>query len=160
MSIKTYAICLYIVFVYWISVHIPHMHALFFPTLGAFSLLFISRPYERSAFSKIALGAVVASTIGSLFVYWSSGVVSLLLTLLLVIWLINLFKWNAPPILAVSLIPFFTQPPLLWVIPVSVCIALLGLLFTLSAATYLEQKFGHTLTLFKRTVKTGSDRTM
>ncbi len=160
MSLKTYAICLYIVFVYWISSHIPHMHALFFPTLGAFSLLFISRPYVQREFGKIALGAVVASLVGSLFVYFSSGVLSLLLTLLLVIWLINVFKWNAPPILAVSLIPFFTHPPLLWIIPVSVCGALLGLLLTLSAAAFLEQKFGAVLPLFKRTVKAESDRAL
>jgi hypothetical protein len=160
MSIKTYAICLYIVFVYWISSHIPHMHALFFPTLGAFSLLFISRPYVKREFGKIAFGAVFASFVGSLFVYFSPGVISLLLTLLIVIWFINIFKWNAPPILAVSLIPFFTQPPLLWVIPVSVSGALLGLLLTLSAATYLESKFEFVTSLFKRTVRAESDRAL
>ncbi|KRE53679.1 hypothetical protein [Paenibacillus sp. Soil522] len=160
MRIRTYAICLYIILIYWISLHIPHMHSLFFPTLGAFSLLFISRPFDNTEVGKIAFGAVLASFIGSFFVYWNAGVLSLLLTLVIVIALINKFKWNAPPILAVSLIPFFTQPPLLWVIPLSVCGSLLGLLLTLSAAAYFEKRVG-TLPLFlKRTAKAESDSAM
>ncbi len=160
MRIRTYAICLYIIMIYWISLHIPYMHSLFFPTLGAFSLLFISRPFEKAEVSKIAFGAVLASFIGSFFVYWNAGVLSLLLTLVIVISFINKFKWNAPPILAVSLIPFFTQPSLLWVIPLSVCGSLLGLLLTLSAAAYVEKRVG-TLPLFlKRTTKAESDSAM
>ena len=85
MRIKTYAICIYIILIYWISLHIPHMKSLFFPTLGAFSLLFVSRSFEKAEVRKIALGAVTASVIGSLFAYWNPGVVSLLLTLLIVI---------------------------------------------------------------------------
>lgn len=160
MHIKTYAICLYIIMIYWISLHIPHMHSLFFPTLGAFSLLFISRPFGKAEIRKIAIGAVVSSLIGSLFVYWNTGVVSLLLTLLIVIWLINSFKWNAPPILAVSLIPFFTQPSLLWVIPLSVCGSLVGLLLTLSLAAYVETKFGSTPLFLNRTNEAESDSAM
>ncbi|OMF37247.1 hypothetical protein BK133_06490 [Paenibacillus sp. FSL H8-0548] len=160
MRIRTYAICLYIIMVYWVSLHVPYMNALFFPTLGAFSLLFISRPFEKAEVRKIAFGAILSSVIGSLFVFWSSGVLSLLFTLLIVIFLINKFKWNAPPILAVSLIPFFTQPPLLWVIPLSVCGSLLGLLMTLSAASYVEKRFG-TISLFpKKAINTESDSAM
>ncbi|MDQ6421229.1 hypothetical protein RB620_17530 [Paenibacillus sp. LHD-117] len=142
MRFKTYAICLYLVAVYWISLNIPHMHALFFPTLGAFSLLFISRPFRRDEVRNIAAGAVAASFIGSLLAHWNAGAGSLLITLLIVIGLINLFKWNAPPILAVSLIPYFARPPVFWAIPLSVCGALAGLLLTLSIAAFCEKKFG------------------
>lgn len=135
---KTYAICLYLVVVYWISLHIPHMHALFFPTLGAFSLLFISRPFSKAEVGRIAIGAVAAALVGSLLAHWHAGALSLLATLLIVIGLINRFKWNAPPILAVALIPYFTQPPLFWAIPLSVCGALAGLLLTLTVADYAE----------------------
>lgn len=160
MRIRTYAICLYIILIYWISLHVPYMHSLFFPTLGAFSLLFISRPFEKTEIRKIAFGAVLSSLIGSLFVFWSTGVLSLLFTLLIVIFLIHQFKWNAPPILAVSLIPFFTQPPLVWVIPLSVCGSLLGLLFTLSMATFAERKLGAISLLSKKTVNADSDSAM
>ncbi|WP_054025530.1 HPP family protein [Bacillus sp. FJAT-28004] len=157
MRIRTYAICLYIIMIYWISLHIPYMHSLFFPTLGAFSLLFISRPFEKSQLRKIALGAVFSSFIGSILNYWNPGVLSLLLTLLIVIFCINRFNWNAPPILAVALIPFFTQPTLFWAIPLSVCGSLLGLLVTLSAAVYIEKRFESLPSLLNRIVKTESD---
>ncbi|WP_424766539.1 hypothetical protein [Paenibacillus sp. sgz302251] len=157
MNIKTYAICLYIIIVYWISLHIPHMHSLFFPTLGAFSLLFITRPFTKAEVRKISFGAVVASIIGSVAVYVSPGVLSLLFTLLIIIWLIHKFKWNAPPILSVSLVPFFTQPPLLWVIPLSVGGALAGLLVTLSAAAYAENKLKSSPLPVKRAAKADSD---
>ena len=157
MRIKTYAICIYIILIYWISLHIPHMKSLFFPTLGAFSLLFVSRSFEKAEVRKIALGAVTASVIGSLFAYWNPGVVSLLLTLLIVIGLINKFKWNAPPILAVSLIPFFTQPDLAWVIPLSVFLSLGGLVLTLSIAAYVDGKIDSMPFVPKRNVKAESD---
>ncbi|WP_339205463.1 HPP family protein [Paenibacillus sp. FSL K6-3182] len=157
MRIRTYAICLYIILIYWVSLHIPYMHSLFFPTLGAFSLLFISRPFEKSQLRKIALGAVFSSCIGSILNHWNPGVLSLLLTLLIVIFCINRLKLNAPPILAVALIPFFTQPTQLWVIPLSVCGALLGLLVTLSAAVYIEKRFESLPSLLNRIVKTESD---
>lgn len=157
MRIKTFAICIYIILIYWISLHIPHMKSLFFPTLGAFSLLFVSRSFEKAEVRKIALGAVTASIIGSLFVYLNPGVLSLLLTLLIVIGLINKFKWNAPPILAVSLIPFFTQPDLAWVIPLSVFLSLGGLLLTLSLASYVDGKFESLPFVPKRNVKAESD---
>lgn len=160
MRIRTYAICLYIIMIYWISLHVPYMHTLFFPTLGAFSLLFISRPFEKAQVRKIAFGAILSSAIGSLFLFLSSGVLSLLLTLLIVIFLINKFKWNAPPILAVSLIPFFTQPTQIWVIPLSVCGSLLGLLLTLSAAAYVEKRFGAISLFSKKTINTESDSAM
>ncbi|WP_053373658.1 HPP family protein [Paenibacillus sp. FJAT-27812] len=160
MRIRTYAICLYIILIYWISLHIPNMHALFFPTLGSFSLLFISRPFEKAEIRKIAFGAVIASIIGSVFVYFNSGAWSLFLTLLIVIYLINRFKWNSPPILAVSLIPFFAQSSVLWIIPLSVFGALLGLMITLSASAYVEKRCSVLPFFAKRSVKAESDTAM
>lgn len=159
MRIRTYAICLYIITIYWISLHIPSMHTLFFPTLGAFSLLFISRPFEKAELRKIAVGAVLSSLIGSLFAHWNASSLSLLLTLIIVIFCIRTFKWNAPPILAVALIPFFTHPTLFWVVPLSVCGSLLGLLITLSAAAYVEKRFGSVQlpSFLSRKPKTESD---
>ncbi|QNK56325.1 hypothetical protein [Paenibacillus sp. PAMC21692] len=157
LRFKTYAICVYLVLIYWISLHIPHMNALFFPTLGAFSLLFISRPFGKAEVGRIALGAVSASLVGSLLGYWSAGALSLLATLLIVLALINIFKWNAPPILAVALIPYFTQPPVFWAIPLSVCGALAGLLLTLSVADYCEQLIVESRWLGAKQSKTESD---
>lgn len=157
LRFKTYAICFYLVFIYWISLHIPHMNGLFFPTLGAFSLLFISRPFSKIEVSRIAIGAVAASAVGSLLAYIHSGALSLLATLLVVISLIHIFKWNAPPILAVALIPYFTQPTVFWVVPLSVCGALAGLLLTLTAADYCEQTFGRVRLLLNRSAKAETD---
>jgi hypothetical protein len=154
---KTYAICAYLVVVYWISLHIPHMHALFFPTLGAFSLLFISRPFGKAEIGRIALGAVAASLVGSLLAHWHAGALSMLATLLIVIGLINRFKWNAPPILAVALIPYFTHPPVFWAIPLSVCGALAGLLVTLTVADYAEELIGRGRLFAGRDAKTETD---
>ncbi|WP_182914385.1 HPP family protein [Paenibacillus sp. 1011MAR3C5] len=142
MQLKTYAICSYILFIYWVSSHIPQMHSLFFPTLGAFSLLFISRPLNHTELRNIAVGAITASAIGSLFVHLSTGILSLLATLLIVLGLMKKLNWNAPPILAVALIPFFTQPPSVWIIPVSVACTLAGLLVILSAAAFAEKLIG------------------
>jgi hypothetical protein len=130
---------MYIVFVYWISTHFPTLHNLFFPTLGAFSLLFVSRPFEAAELGKIAFGAVVSSIIGTFIVYLHPGAVSLFINTIIVIWLISKLKWNAPPILAVSFVPFFVKPTFIWAIPLSVCGSLLGLLLVLFAAHRVEK---------------------
>lgn len=148
MTIKSAAICAYIVIIYWISLHFPVLHTLFFPTLGAFSLLFISKAFKKEEIGKIALGAIAASLIGSVLMYYISGVLPILLNTVAVIWLIRKFKWNAPPILAVSFIPFFTQPANVWITPVSVALSLLGLLLFLYGADRLERKFGSALLPF------------
>lgn len=150
MTIKSVAICVYIVLIYWISLHFSIMHTLFFPTLGAFSLLFISKPFKKEEVGRIALGAITASLIGSICMYFSTGVLSILLNTIAVIWLIRKFRWNAPPILAVSFIPFFTQPTTVWITPLSVTVSLIGLLIFLYAADRLERKFGATPRFIQR----------
>jgi hypothetical protein len=153
MTIKSVAICAYIVLIYWISLHVPIMHTLFFPTLGAFSLLFISKPFKKDVVGKIAFGAITASLIGSLCMHFSTGVLSILLNTVVVMWLIRKFKWNAPPILAVSFIPFFTQPSTIWITPLSVAVSLLGLLLFLYAAVRLERKFGEAPLFIRRSTE-------
>jgi hypothetical protein len=127
-------------FIYWLSLHFPSMHMLFFPTLGAFSFLFLSRALNITEFSKIAIGAVLSSIIGTALFLISPGMLSLFANILITIWLINKFKWNAPPILAVSLIPFFAHPDQLWAIPISVFGAMSGLLLTLVIACAVEDR--------------------
>ncbi|SFB56569.1 hypothetical protein SAMN05216312_113209 [Cohnella sp. OV330] len=139
MNFKAVAICLYIVGIYWLSSRVPAMHALFFPTLGAFSLLFIAHPFSPGKLGKVAFGAVVSVLIGTTLSYVYPGAVSLLVNMLIVIYLINRFKWNAPPILAVSLIPFFVHTSFIWVIPASVCVSLIGLVLTLWIAHHVER---------------------
>ncbi|MBD2868247.1 hypothetical protein [Paenibacillus arenilitoris] len=59
-----------------------------------------------------------------------------------------------------ALIPFFTQPPMLWVIPLSVGGALAGLLVTLSAEAYFEKLIAGVPFFVKRTSKADSDTAM
>ncbi|MNH99808.1 hypothetical protein D3C73_525890 [compost metagenome] len=140
MNIKTLAICLYIMLIYWLSLKFPSLHMLFFPTLGAFSFLFITRPWNLKELSKIALGAIISSIVGTVLFHLSPGVISIFSNTLITIWLIHTFKWNAPPILAVSFIPFFTQSPNLWALPLAVCVSISGLIITLSLVYVIEKK--------------------
>lgn len=139
MNIKAFAICLYIVGIYWVSSRMPSLHALFFPTLGAFSLLFIAHPFSPVRLGRVAFGAIIAVLVGTAMAYVHPGAITLFCNMLIVIYLINRFKWNAPPILAVSLIPFFVHASYIWVIPLSVCASLLGLLITLFVAHHVER---------------------
>jgi len=140
MNIKIAAICLYITLIYWLSLHYPSLHMMFFPTLGAFSLLFATRSLELKELGKISFGAILSSIIGTFMFYLDAGVFSLLANMLITIWLITKFKWNAPPILAVSFIPFFARTPELWTVPLSVCGSLLGLLLTLTLTLAVEKR--------------------
>jgi hypothetical protein len=140
MNIRIVTICLYIALIYWLSLHYPVLHTLFFPTLGSFSFLFIMKTFDIRVVSKITLGAIISSIIGTGLFSIHPGVVSLLITTLITIGMINKFKWNAPPILAVSFIPFFSNPPQLWAIPLSVAASLIGLTFILFVITLIENK--------------------
>ncbi len=150
MNIKTVAICLYIMFIYWLSLKGPVLHMLFFPTLGAFSFLFLSRAMNIAEFTRIAIGAIISSITGTLLFLLNPGVLSLFCNSLLTIWLIKKFKWNAPPILAVSLIPFFAHPEHVWTIPLSVLGAMAGLLLTLVVANTAEVKVKQWSPLFMK----------
>ena len=128
----------YIVFLYWLSLHVTGLDMIFFPTLGAFALICISRSFNMVWLLKISLGAVVSAMIGSILFYISPGVLSLLAATLITTWLIFYFKWNAPPILAVCLIPFFSESPTLWTVPLSVSGALIGLIIIVSSIHGIE----------------------
>jgi hypothetical protein len=64
--------------------------------------------------------------------------------------MIKKFQWNAPPIVAVSLIPFFSHSTHHWVIPLSACSALLGLVLTLFIAERVDSRIGHLIVLPNR----------
>ena len=139
MNIKIVVICTYIAFIYWLSLHVPFLDTLFFPTVGAFSFLFVTRSFRFSEIGKITVGASVSCVLGTLLFSMYPSSISLFVNVLLTIWMIKKFKWNAPPIVAVSLIPFFSHSTHLWFIPVSVCAVLLGLMLFLYVAERLEK---------------------
>jgi hypothetical protein len=134
MNIKIVVISLYLVLIYSVSQHSPDFKIIFFPTLGAFSYLFISRAFHFKDFAKVIAGASVASLISSLLFLNMTGFVPLLISTLCTIILIRRFNLNAPPIVAVALIPFFAQPTHFWTLPLAVLVSLSGLLVTLSIA--------------------------
>ncbi|MCZ8523219.1 MULTISPECIES: hypothetical protein [Paenibacillus] len=129
--VKTVTISLYLFAIYYISVHFPALKALFYPTLGAFSYLFVSRTFAFKDMMKLVTGATFASLLGSCFYFSHAGGLAFLCTALGTIWLIRRFSLNAPPILAVALIPYFAQPSLWWTGPASVLASLSCLLLLL-----------------------------
>lgn len=151
MNIKIVAICLYIMVIYWISLHFSFLDTLFFPTLGAFSFLFVSRSFRYKELSVITLGAFISSMLGTLLYNLYPSSISVFINVLITIWMIRKFKWNAPPIVAVSLIPFFSHSVHHWFIPFSISAVLLGLMLTLFAAERIDSRYGHRLAvLFNR----------
>ncbi|BAU27850.1 hypothetical protein DFP93_10920 [Aneurinibacillus soli] len=139
MLIKSVIICVYLLFTYWLSFRTPALHMVFYPTLAAFSFLFMSRSTDKKNVYKIVGGAILASTIGSSLYFVNSGFVSFFLTSFVIIWMIQKFNWNAAPILAVSLVPYFSKPPSVWIFPLSVSCSLLGLLVTLWVIQQVEK---------------------
>ncbi|NBD26620.1 hypothetical protein [Paenibacillus glycinis] len=146
MLIRSVGLGLFIMFVYWLSSQGPGMHMLFFPTLGAFGFLFITRSPRLPELLGIACCAVLSSIIGTLAYAVDSGMVSLFVSTLIVIWLVRTLKLNAPPIIAVSLIPFFAHPADLWMAPLSVAVSLGGLLAVLGLVYAVERLAARTRT--------------
>ncbi|WP_127586106.1 hypothetical protein [Paenibacillus koleovorans] len=133
MNVKAVAISLYLMLIYWVSMHFPALKTVFYPTLGAFCYLFVSRTFRMRELSGIAFGAVIASLTGCLLHAVYPGVGSFFLNSLIVIWMIRKFHWNAPPILAVAFVPYFINPIAWWIVPLSVLVSLGGLLLLLWA---------------------------
>ncbi|MFH5185998.1 hypothetical protein ACHHV8_27005 [Paenibacillus sp. TAB 01] len=131
MNLKTWTICFYLLLIYWIAQHIPSVKMLFYPTLGAFSYLFISRTFAFKDFCRLIAGASAASLISSALFLSDTGFISFFAAVLSTIILIQKFRLNAPPILAIALVPFFTHPGNLWGLPLAVLVSLSGLLLTL-----------------------------
>lgn len=137
-TIRAIMASLYMMFIYWASTQFPDVHTLFFPTLGAFSLLFLKRTQERKAQLNITIGAVVGACIGTALYTIDHGPLTFFINALLMIGLITKMKWNAPPIMAISFIPFFTHPKVLWSLPVSVAGSLFGLIAMLWLTEAIE----------------------
>ncbi|SFT21964.1 HPP family protein [Paenibacillus sp. BC26] len=150
MNVKSLAICLYVMVLYWLSLHVSFLDTLFFPTIGSFSFLFLTRTYSMSELGKITFGSVVSAIIGTILFYLYPSSLTLFVNAVIIIWLIRKFNWNAPPIAAIALIPFFSHTSHLWAIPISVCAALVGLMAALVLAEVLERKFGHQLSVMFR----------
>ncbi|WP_219838617.1 hypothetical protein [Paenibacillus sp. R14(2021)] len=140
MNVRTIGLSLYIMFIYWLSTHVPSMHMLFYPALGAFGFIFISRSLSFKQIGGIALGAVISSSIGTIGYMIYPGMISLFICMLITMWMIRTTKWNAPPILGVSLIPFITHAANPWTVPMSICISLIGLLAALGMVFIVERK--------------------
>ncbi|MWC26968.1 HPP family protein [Paenibacillus sp. MMS18-CY102] len=140
-KIRVIMVSLYLMVIYWASSHFPDVHTLFFPTLGAFCLLFLTRSFERKVWANISVGAVIGATVGNVLYSINPGPVTFFLNALLMIALITRMKWNAPPILAVSFIPYFSHPTTVWTLPLSVALSLSGLIATLWITETLERGF-------------------
>lgn len=137
MDIRTAAIVLYLLLIYWLSLSVPALKTLFFPTLGAFSYLFLSRTFKLKELLKLVTGAGAASLIGSLFFLSHTGVLAFLLTAACTITMIRRFHLNAPPILAVALIPYFSHPAGWWNLTLAVLSSLIGLVVILGLSEML-----------------------
>lgn len=128
MFLRSLFICCFLMGAYWASYHFPSMKMVFYPTLGAFSFLFMHRVEKIKEIRLIILGAIIAVTMGSLFYMINHGVISFFVTALVTITLIQFFKWNAAPILSVAFIPYFAHPASFWALPIAVLVSLLGLM--------------------------------
>ncbi|QAY67583.1 HPP family protein [Paenibacillus protaetiae] len=144
MNIKVIAVGIYIAFIYWLSLHVSFLDTLFFPALGAFGFLFAARSFHLAEYCKITLGAVVSSLAGTLLYLIYPGTVTLFINVLFAIWLIKRMKWNAPPIVAVAIIPFFSHSPYHVLVPVSVLVSLAGLTALLYAAELIAARWPKT----------------
>jgi len=139
LFLRSLIFCAYLMLAYWVSYHYPSMKMIFYPTLGAFSFLFMHRVEQIKDIRRIMLGAFVGVVVGCLAYMISTGAFSFFVTALLMILLIKYFKWNAAPILSVSFIPFFAHPAHLWLLPVTVLTSLLGLFVPIWLISRLEK---------------------
>ncbi|PYI52529.1 hypothetical protein [Paenibacillus flagellatus] len=138
MWIRSIVIALFLLAAYWLSSRFGALRLCFYPTLGAFGYFMISRSLSGKDAATIVAGAVTASAAGSALHAWSPGPAAFLATCLLTMGLIRLIRIHAAPIMAVSLIPFFTPIPAVWTLPVCVLGSLCGLIVALAAAQALE----------------------
>jgi hypothetical protein len=139
MLLRSLIICSYLMVAYWASYHFPTMKMVFYPTLGAFSFLFMHRVDQIKDLGRIIIGAIISVTIGSLLYTVSTGAVSFFVTAIVTISLIQFFKWNAAPIMSVSLIPYFAHSTSIWALPAAVLASLAGLLVPIWLIGKLEQ---------------------
>ncbi|MCY9661887.1 hypothetical protein P5G65_29530 [Paenibacillus chondroitinus] len=139
MLLRSLVICCYLMGAYWASYHFPSLRMVFYPTLGAFSFLFMHRVDQIKDVGRITLGAIIAVTLGSVMYSISQGTLSFFLTAIITISLIQVLKWNAAPILSVSFIPFFAHTTSIWALPAAVLVSLLGLIIFVWLIAKVEQ---------------------
>lgn len=139
--IRSLVACFYLLFAFWISSHSSELKMFFYPTLGAFCYFFMSRNLDNKNVIKIIIMAFVAAMASSILHYFNPGMITLFITCLLTLFMINFFKLNAAPIVAVALIPYFSNTSSIWLLPLSVLCSLIGLLITLQITYYLEAKW-------------------
>lgn len=139
MLLRSLVVCCYLMGAYWASYHFPSMKMVFYPTLGAFSFLFMHRVDQIKDIGRITMGAIIAVTLGSVMYNISHGTLSFFLTAMITISLIQVFKWNAAPILAVSFVPFFAHPSSIWALPSAVFVSLVGLMLSVWLIGKVEQ---------------------
>jgi hypothetical protein len=139
MLLRSLVVCCYLMGAYWASYHFPSLRMVFYPTLGAFSFLFMHRVDQIKDVGRITIGAIIAVTLGSVMYSISHGTLSFFLTSMITISLIQVFKWNAAPILSVSFIPFFAHTTSIWALPIAVLVSLLGLIMFVWLIGKVEQ---------------------
>ncbi|MBB6731767.1 HPP family protein [Cohnella zeiphila] len=134
MKLKAFAACLYIGMIYFLSAHWAGLHPLFFPTLGAFAYLFVARSATAAEMGRALFGAAVCSAIGTALSHLHPSTLFFVVNAMLAIWLIHRWKWNAPPIMGVAFLPFFSKPDSYWLTPAFATAAIAGLTLVLLAA--------------------------
>lgn len=139
LNVKIVISSLFLMSVYLISAKFSILHMLFYPTLGAFCFLISSRKLTCKEALSILAGATAASAIGVGMYEIYDGPVTIFIAALLVMRMIMFFKLNAPPIIAISLIPFFSHPPNPWISPVFTLVSLSGLFLTLGISDRIVQ---------------------
>lgn len=140
---KLTVFCLYLSAAYLISTHFPPLGMLFYPSLGSFSVILMRQDNFMRELLVIAVGATVTSTIGSVLFFLHPSIFSFFATAFIVLWLMGKFNWQAAPILAVALIPFFSQPETVWVLPLSALCSVIGLTIPLWIVQKLKNKIAN-----------------
>ncbi len=139
INTKIVLISLYIVLIYWISLKLEALHMMFFPSLGAYCLFLFSKQLHTKFIVKIFLGSVFVALISTVMFQLNDGLLSLFCTMLIAVGIIYKFELNAPPILAVAMIPYYIQAPSYWEFPFALSLTLIGLVAVLLLNEGLEK---------------------
>lgn len=140
LTIKLSIFCLYLSVAYWVSLHFPPLGMMFYPSLGSFSVILMNHNNYYKNLLQIVIGATITSTIGSVLYFVYPSIFSFFITAFITLWVMQKNNWNAAPILAVALIPFFSNPQSVWVLPLSVLCSLIGLSLPLWIAQKLDRR--------------------
>lgn len=124
---KSVIIGTYLCVTFWVSLHVAALSMVFYPSLGSFGFLIAYRPHEKKDLVPLAIGATVTSAVGSVLHFLAPGIIMLFVTSLITLYLMQRMNWIDAPILAVSLVPYFSHIPHIWTLPVSVLVSVIGL---------------------------------